>query len=320
MARLGPVQPAAVAAVRAAFSALVLGIIGGLAVATVVLTRPAAPPTTVADALGLEASAGPHLDARRAAGVAALTAACMARRGLSWRPVLEPTPSIPDPELDPVAWASRWGFGLSTMVGLAQPPDLPDPNLERLVGATENERARYAAALYGEPAGEGCQSEARVAVFGLRDRLLGPLRGALTALEQAIEADHRVVAVTDAWRACVAGLADAVGEPRPERGTFTLGLMTAFQERTVTSMGDAASLSRIQADERRTATTLARCDMTLDDARRSIAAEREAAFVSAHRHELAAIGAAIRAAEAALPVPPDPDGRPGVTDQSATGP
>lgn len=305
---------------RAAFAALVLGIIGGLAVATVVLTRPAGLPTTVAEALGLGESDGPHLDARRAAGVAALTAACMARRGLSWRPVPEPPPAIRDPELDPVAWAERWGFGLSTMVGLPQAPGIPDPGLAGLVGATDAERARYAAALYGGPDREGCQSEARTAVFGLRDRLLGPLRGALAALERAIESDRRVVPVMDAWRACVAGLAEAVGGRRPERGTFALALMATFQERTVAALRDSSSLARLQADERRAATTLARCEMTLAEDRKVIEAEREAAFVAAHRHELAAIGAAIRAAEAALPLPPDGDRPPGRTDQPATGP
>lgn len=305
---------------RAAFAALVLGIVGGLAVATVVLTRPAGPPATVAGALGLEGSDGPSLDARRAAGVAALTAACMTRRGLSWRPVVEPPPSIPDHELDPVAWAGRWGFGLSTTVGLAQPPGISDPNLEELADATARERARYMAALYGGMAGEGCQPEARAAVFGLRDRLLGPLRGSLTALERAIEADRRVVAVTNTWRACVAGLADAVGGRPPERATFALALMTAFEERIAAAIRGRSPLITIQADERRVATTLAHCETTLAEGRAVIAAEHEAAFVVAHRHELAAIGAAIRAAEAVLPSPPDVGHRSITTDQSAAGP
>src|SRR6185312_12074130 len=106
---------------------LLVGLVGGLALATAVLSEAAERPTTVAAALGLGSDAA--LDERRSVAVAVLTTACMRRLGLEWTPVVATVPTVPDADLGPVAWADRWGFGISTAV--AQPTRQPDmdPNL-----------------------------------------------------------------------------------------------------------------------------------------------------------------------------------------------
>lgn len=65
-----------------------------------------------------------------------------------------------------------------------------------------------------------------------------------------------------------------------------------------------AGLIALQVEERRVAMVLAGCDAAYEQARAEAAAPIEAAFVSEHRAALAAIGAGIRAAEAALPTLP----------------
>src|SRR5262245_54820070 len=76
-----------VGAMRAAYAALVLGIVGGFGLATAVLSG-VRPPPTVPAALGLDDR--PGLDSRRATAVAALTTACMRRLGLDWAAIPEP--------------------------------------------------------------------------------------------------------------------------------------------------------------------------------------------------------------------------------------
>src|SRR4029453_5545274 len=104
------------ASMRAAYAALILGILSGLVLATGVLSgRGHTEASTIAGVLALDRP-GEDLDRRRAEAVAALVARCMAGLGLTWTPWVEPTPTVPDAELDPAAWAARWGFGVSTTV------------------------------------------------------------------------------------------------------------------------------------------------------------------------------------------------------------
>ena len=82
------------------------------------------------------------LDRRRADAVAILTTRCMAAHGLAWAARPELPRQIPDAELDPVAWAERWGFGVSTSVGAVAPPDEPDPAMTQLAALPQADRSR----------------------------------------------------------------------------------------------------------------------------------------------------------------------------------
>lgn len=281
---------------RAAYAALLLGLLGGLGLTTVVMSGVRPAPATVAAALALDD--GPGLDARRAVAVAALIAVCMREHGLEWHAVPEPLPSIPDSSLDPVAWADRWGFGVSTVAGSPIPSPVPDPELAALARAMPSVQAVIRAALHGSPSGPGCVERATEEVYGLRERVLRPMRPALDQLEKTIDADPAAQAAVASWRGCVAGVSG--GRPL-EHST----LAAALVERTVRRLGDVragtADLATVQREERRTAGVLARCEQALSGARTRIAARYEAAFVARYGDRLAGIGAAIRSAEAAWP-------------------
>ena len=289
---------------RAAYAALILGIVGGLWLASRVLSADVAPAsTTVAGTLALDVD-GIDLDKRRSEAVALLVARCMNARGLAWQPWIETAPSVPDAELEPVAWAERWGFGVSTTLGRRISPPA-DRNLTAVDAMPADMQARYRDALYGTAADDpGCQRSANDTVYGLRERFLAPLRHALTDLDAGIAADPRAIHAVDEWRLCVAPIA---GPDRPERRTLAQQLIARFQARVdvigTTPAGMAEQLA-LQTDERRVAATLARCEARFAESRASVAAPFEAAFVTRHREELTRIGTAIRDAEAALPTMP----------------
>lgn len=292
---------------RAGYTAIVLGLVGGVLAATALLSAVAAQPVTVARALGLDGPDPPGLATRRAAAVAVLIATCMTDLGQEWDPVPEPTPFLPDAELDPEAWAARWGFGVSTAAGMPATPVVADPNAARLASLTPVDRTVYTAALHGTSGRPGCQPAATATVYGLRDRLTAPLRSDLAALQAAIDADPAMTRARDAWAACAATLTG--GRP-PDRTTLTASLVRSFVERASTE-ADPSARASLQAEERRVATILAGCEVDFATARTGVAARHEAAFVAAHAAALKAIAAAIRAAEAALPTlpppaPPDP--------------
>jgi hypothetical protein len=210
---------------------------------------------------------------------------------------------VPDAELEPVAWAERWGFGVSTTLGRRISPPA-DRNLTAVDAMPAGMQARYRDALYGTAAGDpGCQRSANDTVYGLRERFLAPLRHAFADLDAGIAADPRAIQAVDAWRLCVAPIA---GPDRPERRTLAQQLIARFQAR-VDALGTRpagmAALA-LQTDERRVAATLARCEARFAESRASVSAPFEAAFVTRHREELTRIGTAIRDAEAALPTMP----------------
>ncbi len=313
-------QPGDVPAVRAAYAALFLGLAGGLAVATAVLSGPTGRPPTVAGVLGLDGPERPDLASRREEAVAALIAECMANHGLDWTPVVEPPPALPDPDLDPVAWADRWGFGLATMVGRPGPPGQADPNLEALGHMTVVERARYLAVLDGPgAAGDGgCRGAANSAVFGLRERHLSPLRGDLDALHRAIAADPGMGAAAIAWQRCVSPVA---GGHAKDRATLVPAMMRELDARIQAAGSDAAALTGIAADERLQAGVVARCEGTFAADRAMVAAAHEARFIARHEQALLHAGAAIRGAEADLPtLPPRTAAGRSAGSQSIAGP
>jgi hypothetical protein len=288
--------------VRAAYAALILGIASGLILATGVLSGGSrARPATVAATLALDA--GVDIDRRRAEAVAVLVARCMARYGFSWEPWVEPAPSPPDADVGPVEWAERWGFGISTTAGLRQPALAGDPNLARLGSMGPDERDALRAAMHGTGQG-GCQAGATAEVYGLRDRLIAPLRPALDELETRIAADPAAGTVLAGWRRCVAPVA---GGLVLDRRRLPAALMTRVSDR-LAALGSTttavAGLAALQAEERLVAATLAGCETAFSAGRTAVAAPHEAAFVADHEQALDAIGVAIRDAEASLPTLP----------------
>jgi hypothetical protein len=294
-----PVHAVRLVAVRASYGALTLGLVAGLWLATTALSSAGSRPTTVEEALGLSVATA-ELDTRRAAAVAVLTATCMRSLGLTWQSVPETPPDIPDPDLGPVAWADRWGFGVSTIT--ARPTGAADdPNLDAMAAMPEVLRSRYRAALRGSAGRPGCQETARESVYGLRDRLLRPLRAELEALEAAVTADPGVGRAVAVWRGCVGRVAD--GLPL-DRRSLPSALLQRFATRAANVEPGSPRLRDFQDDERRVAGVLARCEETYADTRTRIAARYETAFVARNEAALSAVGAAIRTAEAALPTLP----------------
>src|SRR4029453_15185847 len=107
------------ASMRAAYAALILGILSGLVVETGVLSGHGhTQARDIASVLALRRP-GEGLNRRHAEAVTALVAQCMAGLGLTWTPWVEPTPTVPDAELDPAAWAARGGVGGATTGGRA---------------------------------------------------------------------------------------------------------------------------------------------------------------------------------------------------------
>jgi hypothetical protein len=298
MARRDALHAVALAAVRAAYAVILFGVLGGIGLATAVLSSAGDGPTTVAAALRIDGD--PGLDRRRAEAVAVLIADCMQERGLPWAAVPEPAPQLPDPELDPVAWASRWGFGLSTMVGSASPEATADANMTAIDGSDPSTRAAYLRALHGQDGTPGCHEIATDAVFGSRDRLLAPLRADLDTLDAQIAADPVTQRAVGAWRTCVGPITAGLAADRRSLPGALLGRFDA-RVRNLAGARSIAGLAAVQADERRVATVVAECELAYASARAGAAAVHEAAFVAKHGEALTTIGAALRAAEAALP-------------------
>jgi hypothetical protein len=278
-------------------TALVIGILW--------LTRVDPPPertvVTVEGALGLAGADDPGLERRRALAVAERTRACMARRGFEHAAVPEPPLIIPDAELDPIAWAERWGFGVATSVGAAhQSAGRPE------VGASPGPSpggAAYRNALYGDDLDPGCHALATRSVYGIRERVLAPLRDDLAALADTIEGDAAMTPVRTAWRRCATDAVDGLGLEAAaiERVVLPSRLLATFAGRVAASAGDRAELRRVQAVERRVAVAVARCEAAFAAGRAAVAAPHEARFVARQRDALARARALIEAADAALP-------------------
>ena len=289
---------------RAAYAALVFGVAAGLILTTGVLSGGRAPrPTTVAAVLAVDVP-GIDIDRRRSEAVAVLVSTCMTRHGIALTPWVERPPSLPDPDLGPVEWARRWGFGISTTVGHGSRVVPADPNLGLFGTAPPDERDARRRALYGFGGHPGCQATATDEVYGLRARLMTPLRAALDGLEAEIAADPAAERALAMWRDCVAPVAEGLTLERQR-------LPAALMERVSDRLGDLgttpatiAGLAGIQAAERRTATLLADCEAAFAADRAEVAAPYEAAFVDEHRAALERAGAAIREAEATLPALP----------------
>lgn len=261
--------------------------------------QPPVAPATIAGALGLDETDAVELDRERATVVNAMTARCMAARGLPYPATVEPPPVIPDASLDPVAWADRWGFGVTTSVGTTGASTVVVDPVEDLVASwPANEKERYRAALRGNDEVPGCLPRATDAVYGARDRLLAPLEPAFRSLEASVEGDQRMTPIRDAWTVCARSVALPlhIAEAEVARDRLPSRLIDWFVA-ALTQPGGGAGQRLLAIRERTVAGAIARCDMAFSKARTVVAAPYEAEFVARHRTELQAIGVAIREAE-----------------------
>ena len=292
---------------RAGYLAVVLALAGTVAIGIVTgWTSPRGPdPGPVAAALGFGGADAPDLERRRGAAVTEAIRRCMDARGFPDVVVTEPPPAIPDPDLDPVAWAARWGFGVSTAVGIATPAPVADPLMASLARLGARDRSAVLRALDGDPTQRGCRAIATDAVYGLRERLLDQLRGALTGLQGAIEADPAMAAVRDRWRQCVDEVPATLGAPglATDRDRLLAAALEAVAASVKRAGSDAAALADVQRRERAAATRIARCEAAFATDRAAVARPHEAAFVARHWSVLGAIARRIRAVEASWPAP-----------------
>ena len=288
---------------RLGYLAVAFMILAGVIAAMAFLGITAATtPRTVAAALGTDAADPPDLASRREAAIAELTAACLRAAGIAAVAVIEAPAAFPDADLDPVAWAERWGFGVSTSVGASPAVSVVDVNLEAAERAGPAARRRYLAVLHGEGRRPGCHDPASEQVLGLRRRVLAPIAADLGRLDRAIEADPAMATVLASWQRCVAPVADAFGPSRADLGPT---LLARFAARLAAIRDDSAQLARLQATERRTATVIARCEAAYAAARARVATTYEGPWVDRHRAILERMRTAIAEAEAAWPtVPP----------------
>jgi hypothetical protein len=297
--------------VRAGYLTFALAALGLLLVGTLV-GLPAPRPGSVTAVLGLDGRETPELERRRAFEVARRTASCMHSLGFAYDPVPEPPIAIPDAALDPIAWAARWGFGVTTSVRTLRDQEHVDVNAARAERLPWDERERYRRALHGKGDDPGCHGAATTAVYGMRERALATLRPHLAALERAIDADPAMDDVRAVWVECASAAIRPLASTTvtPDRERLPARILGWFAAR-LDAMRSARDLANAQALERWVAVAIARCESAFGSRRTNVAAPHEAAFIRIHGAALARIGLVIRAAEDRLaslpPLDPSPD-------------
>lgn len=256
---------------------------------------------SVGATLGLDGGDALELERRRALEVAQRTASCMRSLGFAYDPIPEPSIAIPDAGLDPVAWAERWGFGVTTSVGTWPAKEVADGNAARAERLSASERERYARALHGDGTTAGCHTTATTAVYGLRARALAPLRPLLAELERTIDADAGMDRVRTVWTGCARAAIAPLEPPTtfPDRARMPAWLLGRFAER-LRLTGSERDLANARALERWVAAAVARCEAVFARDRTAVAAPHEAAFLRIHGVAVRRVGSAIRAAEARL--------------------
>lgn len=276
-----------------AFAALGLLLVGALA------GPESPPPRSVEVMLGLAGLDPVELERRRAIEVARRTASCMRSLGLPYDPIPEPTIPIPDGALGPIDWADRWGFGVTTSIGAPMGQQHVDANAARAQRLPPAERERYAQALHGDGTVPGCHGAATTAVYGLRERLLAPLRSHLVDLERTIDADPAMDRVRASWVACARTATVPLGSlpVALDRERLPNRLLGWFAAR-LGAIRTARDLANAQALERWVAVAIARCEAAFARGRAVVAAPHEIAFLDIHGEAVRRVGAAIREAEA----------------------
>lgn len=241
--------------------------------------------------LGWRDAQTPELAAREERVVQHRIAACMGGLGLPYRESVEPPPGIPDADLGPSDWAAKWGFGVSTSVGvLNATPPATDPNLAYIESLAPEPGAAYRAALFGSDAVPGCNARANELVYGRHDRLLAGLAPDLARLEDKIARDARIVDADARWMACI-----STPSFRPSsRRRFGQEAIELVTRRLEAVMGpppgkpdvDRSALARLQAFEIELALRGFDCDEGVRPVSEAVRLEHESRFVEDHRAAL----------------------------------
>jgi hypothetical protein len=248
-------------------------------------------PIGLADYLGWRDAQTPELAAREAHVVQHRIAACMGALGLPYREFVEPPPEIPDADLGPRDWAAKWGFGVSTSVGVVNAtPPAADPNLAYIDSLTREQGETYRAALFGSATEPGCNRPANELVYGRHDRLLARLAPDLARLDGQIAHDARIVDADARWTACIA-TASFRPSSRQHFGQEAIDLLT---RRLEAIMGpppgdpdvDVTALARLQAFEIDLALRGFDCDEAVRAVSEAVRLEHESRFVDDHRAAL----------------------------------
>jgi hypothetical protein len=265
----------------------------------------------LADYLGWREARTPAMATQEAQAVQHRIAACMAALGLPYIEFVEPAPEIPDQDLGPRDWAAKWGFGISTSVGVADPrPPVADPNLAHIETLPPAEGDAYRAALFGTASSRGCGGDANDAIYGRHDRLLAGLAPDLGALEEQIAGDPRTVDADARWRSCASS---PIFQPSSRR---------AFGREAIDDIGrllkaimgpppgvaafDRDALERLQALEIDIALRGIDCDDLVRPALETVRLEDESRFVEAHRAMLDDVKARAVVLDAQLGLAPAP--------------
>ncbi len=286
--------------VRAGYLTFALAALGLLLVGTLAgLPGPRA--GSLAVMLGLDGGDAPELVRRRARDGARRTASCMRSLGFTYDPIPEPSVSVPDPGLDPIAWAQRWGFGVTTSLGTWPSAEQADRNAARAERLPAGAQERYARALHGDGTVPGCHGVATAAVYGLRERALAPLRPHLVELDWAVDADAGMDRVRATWADCAGAAIMPLVAPTiaPDRERLPAMLLGWFAQR-LGATRSAREMANAQALERWVALGIARCEAAFARGRAAVATPHEAAFLRLHGAAVSRVGAAIRAAEGRL--------------------
>jgi len=160
------------------------------------------------------------------------TAACM--RSLGWEYIAVDYSVMNQGqstfEFDQEAFGKQWGYGIATVIGHEDEnpwggpgggKEFVDPNQNYVESLSESDRNAYYEDLYGQtmevqdtipddtaapydPAtAKGCTNESYYAVFGDTPMFNDDLNQDLSAMEEAIMSDERMVAANEKWVSCM---------------------------------------------------------------------------------------------------------------------
>jgi hypothetical protein len=289
---------------RGRFAVLAAGVTALLAVLAVsVLTHEVGQPRTLAAFFGWDdAQAARDRTATAELAVQVLVRDCMSSRGFPYVPFVESLPPPLGSNLDPVSWASTYGFGVSIPTTL-EVAGRTDPNLAFIASLPSGAAQQYRRALFGdhpvetvanEPQVDACLPLATDEILGKRNLLWpGKLTPEVATLQTDIRTDSRTRAADDEWWRCVEPLG-LVGETKQEAVHSLLASLRSMVDRTLlqSQSGDqdlADAIAPVQVEERRLATALAICDQQVASIVNAVTIEYEAQFIGDHRTALLSI-------------------------------
>jgi hypothetical protein len=277
---------------------------------------PPPPESPLAEFLGVSPLRGrpglPDLsedERQRQAAMEELIASCMADRGFRYLPVpvdQRMAGGLAEAyALDPAEFAERYGYGVTTLHEPGGDDGFVDPNREIRAALPPERQRAYDRALWGgaaDPGGatafpgdQGCHAEATAQVYGDRAELdrgyarFQDLLDALGELYRRIEDDPRLREAVRGWAACMAEAGyGGFAEPEDARQSVLDRLAPPESGGSPPAPPDPAELAEVRAYELALAPVDLACQRDhLDGPRREVTAERELAFIEAHRAELA---------------------------------